>query len=369
MHNYLASRIYQDKARGMLVGLAVGDALGAPVEFLPEPSDFHIKEMGDEIEHFHENCRVPKGVWTDDTEMALCIADSLLANNGYDSYDIMRRFKEWSEEGYRTYDGKPACDVGMQTARAIEDFEHDPVISENDTTESAGNGAIMRLAPVVIANTLPNKKYPTLEDAFKEGKLVADPEGDDGEYIDLEDIKPTLDMAVLSCRETHNSIAAEATTAFFATALYCALHGLHKHNIACYFERWVRNAEYSDFCFENVSNITAQIFKKDDLGLINLGGYIVDAFTIALWGLLNFDNFKDGMMAVIRLGGDTDTNAACYGQLAGAYYGYNAIPEEWRKEVYLADELVEIADNLLEMPECPIIQTRFEDDNNFKEPK
>ena len=361
---------YQDKARGMLVGLAVGDALGAPVEFLPEPSDFYIKEMGDKIEHFHDNYRAPKGVWTDDTEMALCIADSLLANKGYDSYDIMRRFKFWSEEGYRTYDGKPAVDVGAQTARAIEDFTREPIVwADTAKTESAGNGAIMRLAPIVIANTFPDKKYPTLQDGFKKGKLVIDPEDDDGEFIDLKDITPTLEMAILSCRETHNSIASEATTALFATMLYCALHGLSKNNIATYCSRWMRGEEYDQFWLDSMDELVGRALEKGEDKFCNLGGYIVDAFAIALWGLIHFDNFKDGMMAVIRLGGDTDTNAACYGQLAGAYYGYKTIPEKWRKEVYLADELVEIADKLLAMPKCPVIKTRFEDDKNFREPK
>lgn len=358
---------YQDKARGMLVGLAVGDVLGAPVEFLPEPSDIYIKEMGEKIEHFHENYRAPKGVWTDDTEMALCIADSLLVNEGYDSYDIMQRFTNWANEGYRTYDGKPACDVGGQTMRAIEDFERYPVIPGNDTTESAGNGAIMRLAPIIIANTLPNKKYPTLQDGFKKGSLVVDPEDDDGEFIELKDITPAIDMAVLSCRETHNSIAAEATTALFATMLYCALHGLPKNHIASYCSRWIMDEEYDQFYLENSKKLIDRALYKDGEKLCNLGGYIVDAFAIALWGLFNFDSFKDGMMAVIRLGGDTDTNAACYGQLAGAYYGYKAIPEEWRENVYQADELVEIADNLLKMPKCPILRTRFEDNKYFKE--
>ena len=82
-----------DKSRGMFLGLAIGDALGAPVEFLPGPGSLYIEEMGDKIAHFHDNYRNPKGVWTDDTEMALCIADSLLVNQGYDSYDIMRRFR------------------------------------------------------------------------------------------------------------------------------------------------------------------------------------------------------------------------------------------------------------------------------------
>ena len=211
---------YRDKARGMLVGLAVGDALGAPVEFLPEPSDVYIKEMGDKIEHFHKNYRVPEGVWTDDTEMALCIADGLIVNNGYDSYDMMERFTAWANEGYRTYDSKPAVDVGGQTMRAIEEFEKHPIIfSDDPKVESAGNGAIMRLAPIVIADTFPKKKYPTLKDGYEKGNLVMNPGNDGGEYIDLKDIEPTLEMAILSCRETHNSIAAEATTAIFATLL------------------------------------------------------------------------------------------------------------------------------------------------------
>ena len=361
---------YQDRARGMLVGLAVGDALGAPVEFLPDPSDIYIKEMGEKIEHFHKNYRVPKGVWTDDTEMALCIADSLLVNEGYDSYDIMHRFTNWANEGYRTYDNKPACDVGGQTMRAIEEFEHHPVISQKETTASAGNGAIMRLAPIIIANTFLNKKYPTLQDGYRKGRLAINPENENDEYIELKDLEPTIDMAVLSCRETHNSIAAETTTALFATMLYCALHGLGKNNIAAYCSRWMKpDEDYDQFWIENIDNLVGRALDKNNRKLCNLGGYIVDTFAISLWGLINFDNFKDGMMAVIRLGGDTDTNAACYGQLAGAYYGYEAIPEEWRRNVYLADELVEIADKLLEIKKCPIIQTRFEDDKYFKEKK
>lgn len=203
--------------------------------------------------------------------------------------------------------------------------------------------------------------------AIKKGSLVVDPGDDDSEFIDLEDITPTINMAVLSCRETHNSIAAEATTALFTTMLYCALHGLPKNHIASYCSRWIMNEEYDQFFLENSKKLIDRALDKDGEKLCNLGGYIVDAFAIALWGLFNFDSFKDGMMAIIRLGGDTDTNAACYGQLAGAYYGYNAIPEEWRENVCQADELVEIADNLLKMSKCPILRTRFEDNKYFKE--
>ena len=215
-------------------------------------------------------------------------------------------------------------------------YEKCPVINENDTTDSAGNGAIMRLAPIVIAN------HDDLENAVR--------------------------MAILSCRETHNSIIAEAITGLFATALYDAMHRMDKKDIVKKFSR-VLPPEYDEVWLETMDTIILRAVNKDEKPLINLGGYIVDTITIALWGLYNYDSFKDGMMAVIRLGGDTDTNAACYGQLAGAYYGYKTIPEEWRKNVYKNDELVEIADTLYNIDKCPIIKTRFADDKNYKEPK
>lgn len=361
LYNKLMALKYQDKARGMLVGLAIGDALGAPVEFLPSPSDAYIEELDEEIAHFHDNTRLEKGAFTDDTSMALCIADSLLERGGYDSYDIMDRFVRWMDEGYRTYDSRPADDVGNQTRRAIEAYKKDPIVYVcDDRTEAAGNGAIMRLAPIIIANTFVNKKYPTLDEAYREGKLVVDPHDNESEFVEKDDILPTLKMAELSCLETHNSVAAVATTQMFATCLYLALHGLSKQNIANYSYRFVFGEEYEKFAIDSLDDLLGRAFKKQDYQFRDIGGYIVDTFAISLWGLLEFKNFEDGMLAVIRLGGDTDTNAACYGQLAGAYYGYTKIPEEWKKGVMLADELLKISDKLLKMSTCPVLKTRFE---------
>lgn len=356
---------YQDKSRGMLVGLAVGDALGAPVEFFH--SSLEIEEMGDKLAHFHKNTRAPEGVWTDDTSMALCIADSLIFSNGYDSYDIMNRFKEWCYSGYRKHPQAPV-DVGTQTLKALDEYEISPTIKKDSPKiESAGNGGIMRLAPIIIANTFPDKDYPTLKDAYERGSLVVDPEDDDGEFITLENILPTIKMAELSCRETHNSFVACAVTEMFASVLYCLLHGLEKNNAVTYASRWIEY-KYDSFYYENGDLFVTRVLNKNNYQFRDLGGYIVDTFAIAIWGLLNFKSFEEGMMAVIRLGGDTDTNAACYGQLAGAYYGYKKIPEEWRKGVYLADVLTDVADKLLAMPKCPIIRTRFEEDKYFEAP-
>lgn len=315
----------QDRARGMLIGLAIGDALGAPVEFGCSSRTIH--HMGDKIKHFQDCPAYPAGAWTDDTSMALCIADSLLEKGGYDSYDIMKKFTLWVYEGYRTFDGEPAIDVGNQTRIAIENFRKEPIVFEDEPkTESAGNGAIMRLAPIIIANT----------------------SSDNLEY--------TLKMAELSCRETHDSVTAIAVTKLFAKALYYTLNGKGKEEIIEYCKKGVLGKGYDN------------LFSRSKENLKDLGGYIVDCFAIVLWGFLNYNNFGDGMLAIIRLGGDTDTNAACYGQLAGAYYGYNAIPDEWKSKVYLSKELIDIADKLSSMKKCPIIKTRFEDDEFFKEP-
>ncbi len=339
---------YQDRARGMLVGLAVGDALGAPVEF-GFISD-SIRELGDKIAHFMNSPHGDAGEWTDDTSMALCIADSLLEKRGYDSYDIMNKFYRWVKDGYRSHDGYPADDVGLQTRREIIKYHRNPIVyRDEDKTDSAGNGAIMRLAPIVIANFSPIslKSINTIQDL---------------------DFKSVVEIAMLSCRETHNSIAAECVTALFAIALQAALCGCSKSEIRGLIQRqdWNKGAEYKYFLLEHAHLLVDRAL-GDSLDLQDLGGYIVDAFAIALWGFTHTDNFRDGMLKVIQLGGDTDTNAAIYGQLAGAFYGYESIPEEWRGGVQLADELIEIADNLLAMDGCPIIRTRFEDDRYFQE--
>ena len=150
--------------------------------------------------------------------------------------------------------------------------------------------------------------------------------------------------------------------------LYCALRGCSKQAILSNFAKWCNNDAYRAVLAENQACFGDKILTdKSGAILKDLGGYIVDAFAIARWGLRNFNAFDSGMLAVLQLGGDTDTNCAIYGQLAGAYYGYEAIPKEWREDVYLAGELVDVADELLALDPCPIIRTRFEDNRYFQD--
>lgn len=360
--NKTREKTLQDKCRGMLVGLAVGDALGANIEFVNN----HSKQIDDNRVKMQDGM-YPKGAWTDDTSMALCLADSILENGGYDSYDVMRKYSDWVNKGHRAFDGKPAGDVGNQVRAVIDNYNNETkTIYDNQLrTDSAGNGCIMRLAPVVIATTFPNQKYMTLKDGKKTGGVIHYTESAaNNEYITLEAIAPTLELARISARETHYSIVSEAGTMMFATMLYCALRGLSKGNIITYMDRWILTEPYSNVWLHN-TDLFGRIFDKSGKELKDLGGYVLDAICIASWGLLHFNNFGDGMRAVIKLGGDTDTNGAIYGQLAGAYYGYESIPKDWRNELLQEKEIKALADKLLSMRHCHVVRTRFEEDKQY----
>lgn len=305
-----------DKLRGMLVGLAVGDALGALYEFDPITPDVEptMREVGNTT-----------GVWTDDTSMALCLADSLLEMGGYDSYDVMAKYSDWLTSGYRSFYNFGEG-VGGQTHNAIQAFiDKDAVIPiTRERSTNAGNGTIMRLAPVIIATH-------------------------------NQPIEESIKLAQISARETHYSEEAEAGTEIFAAMLCKALGATSKQEIVTV-DMFATNLTYS--------NVLSRVLKPaTTTELTDLGGYVVDGLRIAVWAFLEYDNIAEGMEAIIRLNGDTDTNAAIYGQLAGAYYGYTPIPAKWKAELYLEQEIVEIADKLAAMKSCPILRTRFEEDN------
>lgn len=312
----------QTKSRGMLVGLAVGDALGANLEF----TITNHRDVTDEKIAYCDGMW-PSGAWTDDTSMALCLGNSLLERDGYDSYDVMEKYQKWMEEGYCSYDNKPAADVGTQTRAAIMRFETEPVIdSYNQRSEQAGNGTLMRLASAVIATA----------------------------HLPIQD---SVKLAQVSARETHYSWEAEAGAEVFAAMLRQAMELADKEEII-HVEK-ISTGEVYDDILQRVlkgSEKDCQIYLED------LGGYVVDALAIAVWGLRNFADFEGGMRAVIKLGGDTDTNGAIYGQLAGAFYGYEAIPRDWREGLLREAEIRDLADKLSEMEKCPILRTRFVED-------
>ena len=312
---------FLSRARGALMGLAVADAVGTTNEFKVASTFKPITDMVGGGPFL-----LKPGQWTDDTSMALCLADSLLAKGHYDSFDVMERYQRWFSKGYRSSTDR-CFDIGGQVRAALFDFEHEqrvPVTAER--SNRAGNGAIMRLAPVVIAG------------------------------FEHREIREIVVTAGLSARETHYSVEAEAATEVFAALLVGALLGWapeHIINVG-----WASTGPAFD-------EMAARVISTDPAERAawesETSGYIVHGLRLAVHGLLDFPSFKDATLAIANMGGDSDTNAAIYGQLGGAFYGVEAIPASWRSTLHQGEEIDALARALVDLRLKPPV-TRFDED-------
>lgn len=318
----------EERARGMLLGLACCDALGTTNEFLPREEALRLAGIvgGGPFE-------LDAGKWTDDTSMALCLADALLDTGRYDSEAVMNAYADWRFRGRRSSTGK-CFDIGAQVAAAIDGFleSRGALISVSEPrTDSAGNGCIMRLAPVIIAGFASRRP----------GDIVK--------------------MARVSARETHYSFEAEAATEVFAALLVNAMRGLRKDAIIEV--SWAREASARPEEFERVLALTVSTDPAVRAEAeARTTGYVIHGLALAVHGLMDFDSFESGALAIASLGGDADTNAAIYGQLAGAHYGVEAIPRTWRETVFEGGEILSLADDLLACRICEELRTRFAED-------
>ena len=303
------------------MGLAVGDAVGTTNEFKWAGTFDPITDMvGGGV------FGLEPGQWTDDTSMALCIADSLLAKGRYDSFDVMERYQRWYKEGYRSSTGT-CFDIGNQVTRSLWDFrEQQRVPTSAERTTSAGNGAIMRLAPVVIAG------------------------------FESRDPREVVATARLSARDTHFSVEAEAATEVFAALLVGALLGWSPEQLMDV--SWASTGAAFDEMAARVISPDPQVRASWEA---ETNGYIVNGLRLAVHGLLDFPSFKDATLAIANMGGDSDTNAAIYGQLGGAFFGVEAIPASWRNALYEGEQIDALARALVELRlEAPL--TRFDED-------
>ncbi len=299
----------RDRFRGCLLGLAVGDALGTTLEF-KDPGSF---EPIDDIVGGGPFGLMP-GQWTDDTSMALCLATSLVECGGFDATDQMQRYVRWWREGYLSCTGD-CFDIGITVSGALSRFvQHGEPYAGSTDPMSAGNGSLMRLAPVPMYYA-----------------------GDAAEAIS---------MAADSSRVTHQAREAVDACRYFAGLLVGALQGVNKQTLLtpgyCPVERFWERAPLA----EKIAFVADGSFKDREPPHIKGTGYVVDALEAALWAFRRSDGFREGALLAVNLGGDADTTGAIYGQIAGAHYGAEAIPATWRAKLAMADEITSLSDRL-----------------------
>lgn len=296
----------KSRFRGALLGLACGDAVGTTVEFSPRGTFSPVTDMvgGGPF-------NLQAGQWTDDTSMALCLGTSLVERQGFDAHDQMRRYLDWMQHGYLSSTGH-CFDIGNTTAAALRRFQQsgDPFGGSTDP-RAAGNGSIMRLAPV------PMFYYPRLEDV--------------------------VHYSAESSRTTHGSVECFDACQVLGAMLYSTFCGLIKDEIL-FGDPFPKEFEIE--LTPKIRAITDGSYHAKSEGEISGSGYVVNSLEAALWCFWQTDNYRDAILRAVNLGDDADTTAAICGQLAGAYYGIDGIPEEWLKKLTLYDEIVQLADQL-----------------------
>ena len=288
-----------------IFGLAVGDALGVPVEFMSHAqlNENPVTDMRGNGSH-----RQPRGTWSDDTSMTLCLADSL-ASGGVDYADIMERFCRWRDGGEYTPHGC-AFGIGGATSRALSRFcEGAPPLQCGGRVErDNGNGALMRILPAVfIVRDLPLNEcmgivhdLTALTHAHPRALIAS------GIYV-------RICVALLEGRSRADaaSRALAECWEYYRTVPYA---GELKH-----YERLMRGV--------------AALPEEE----IRSSGYVVDTLEAAVWCLLTTDSYRECVLRAVNLGEDTDTVGAVAGGMAGIRYGFCSIPEEWVKALVRAD--------------------------------
>ncbi|HNQ35379.1 MAG TPA: ADP-ribosylglycohydrolase family protein [bacterium] len=293
-----------NRFRGCLLGLAVGDAVGTALEFKPRGTFQPIAGLAG-----GGPFNLRPGEWTDDTSMALCLAASLVEKGEFDPRDQMERYCRWEEEGYLSSNGR-CFDIGAATAAALNRYRATgEAFAGSADPNSAGNGSIMRLAPVPLF-------------------FFPDPAAIEK-------------YAVASSRTTHGAAECLDACRFLASVISRLLQGKGREEALFGEAPAFRGAP-------KIEVVARGDYRDKEETAIRGSGYVVESLEAALWCFLRADSFEGAVLRAANLGDDADTTAAVCGQVAGAFYGEARIPAGWLAKLARREEIRGLADRLYE---------------------
>lgn len=287
----------KDRCRGTLIGLAVGDALGAAVEFKPPGSFKPVTGYRDGGPH-----GLDAGEWTDDTSMALALADSI-ATAGWDLNDQANRYVQWWKAGKYSVNGQ-CFDIGITTRIALGNYvdKKDALTSGDRSDRASGNGSIMRLAPVPIRF---------------------------GHHYSVQ-LAELLRLAEESSLPTHASEQCKSACRYLALVLAALIHGEDRDEVLSPDWKPLQQLNEIKPLHPLIQEIAQGSFRQKQPPEIQGLGWVVKSLEASLWAFHNAESFEDATLKAVNLGDDADTTGAICGQLAGAYWGESGISDSLR---------------------------------------
>jgi ADP-ribosyl-[dinitrogen reductase] hydrolase len=303
-----------DRQRGTLLGLAIGDALGAAVEFMSPGTFPEVTGYRGGGPH-----GLAAGEFTDDTSMALALADSI-TSVGWDLHDQARRYVAWWRKGEYSVNGR-CFDIGITTRSALSRFlkTGDARTSGDSSERASGNGSIMRLAPVPIHYA----------------------------HLFPDDLDELVRLLLESSQPTHASPQCLSACAYMGLVLCGLIHGIDRDKVlAAEWEPLQRLREVHTL-HPKIAEVAAGSFRCKKPPAIVGSGYVVKSLEAALWAFHDAKDFREAVLRAVNLGDDADTTGAICGQFAGAYCGESRIPQEWREGLARKEMIEEALQGLL----------------------
>lgn len=306
----------ENKVKAGIMGVCIGDALGVPVEF--KDRDYLKRFPVTEMQEFGSHNQ-PKGTWSDDSSLTLCLAEVLTKE--YDLEKIGQSFVQWNKYGHWTAHGR-LFDIGGTTREAIARLikGESARFSGNIFEEDNGNGSLMRILPLAF--------------------YLKDEEN-------LENIYQTVKEVSTITHGYFRSVFACFIYVIFTIQL---IKGKNKTEAYTYMQEV--SSEYAEKQWFSLSEVELfhRVLKNDISDYpedeIRGSGYVLHSLEASLWCFLNSESYSEAVLKAVNLGEDTDTTGAITGGLAGIYYGFENIPQEWIDDLVRKDDIEKLCEKL-----------------------
>jgi len=306
---------YSDKIKSVLFGVAVGDALGVPVEFKSRQT---IRKNPVTDMFGYGTYNQPAGTWSDDSSLTFCLAEALTRD--FDLHTIGKNFVKWVYENFWTPRGN-VFDIGITTRQAIERITKGerPDLAGGFDVSSNGNGSLMRILPLLF-------------------------------YIFDKPVNERYEITKQVSSITHRHIRSVIACFYYLEFALQIFSGKDKFEI--YKDLQMEITSYLSGLFINSTEIVLfdrllkqNIYEQKEENIFSTG-YVLHTLEASIWCLLTTDNYKDAVLKAVNLGEDTDTTGAVTGGLAGLLYGFDNIPKKWIKQIAKNDDIDNLAERL-----------------------